>query len=167
FRHRVVTQFLVFLYCKCLWRSLKLLVRKFTGRCELQRICYNYQHGACRTLKLESSLRFSRNPLLQAALSVHPDKVEKTVDDIMTLKKINPDTNPQLGISLQGSLLQIVGYRNLVAEVEKFRREAYDCENAQHEEMLMKLWKELRPDTPLSARISKQWCEIGFQGNDP
>lgn len=33
--------------------------------------------------------------LLQAALSVHPDKVEKTVDDIMTLKKINPDTNPQ------------------------------------------------------------------------
>lgn len=46
---------------------------------------------------------------------------------------------PRLGISLQGSLLQIVGYRNLVAEVEKFRREAYDCENAQHEEMLMKV----------------------------
>lgn len=33
--------------------------------------------------------------LLQSALSVHPDKVEKTIDDIMALKKINPDTNPQ------------------------------------------------------------------------
>ena len=33
--------------------------------------------------------------LLQSALSVHPDAVEKTIDDIMTLKKINPDTNPQ------------------------------------------------------------------------
>lgn len=29
------------------------------------------------------------------------------------------------------------------------------------------LWKELRPDTPLNGRISKQWCEIGFQGSDP
>uniref|UniRef100_A0A674MRI9 ELMO/CED-12 domain containing 1 n=1 Tax=Takifugu rubripes TaxID=31033 RepID=A0A674MRI9_TAKRU len=155
----MVTQFFVFLYCKCLWRSLKFVIRKFTGRCELQRICYNNKHGARRTLKIGMPN--------SSALSVPPDKVEKTVEDIMTLKKINPDTNPQLGISLQGSLLQIAGYRNLVAEVEKFRREAYDCENVKHEEMLMKLWKELRPDTPLTARISKQWCEIGFQGNDP
>uniref|UniRef100_A0A3B5MNW7 ELMO domain-containing protein n=1 Tax=Xiphophorus couchianus TaxID=32473 RepID=A0A3B5MNW7_9TELE len=105
--------------------------------------------------------------LLRSALSVHPDQVEKTIDDIMALKKINPDTNPQLGVSLQASLLQIVGYRSLMAEVEKLRREPYDSENAEHESMLMKLWKELRPDTPLTRRISKQWCEIGFQGNDP
>uniref|UniRef100_A0A8C7WZU9 ELMO/CED-12 domain containing 1 n=1 Tax=Oryzias sinensis TaxID=183150 RepID=A0A8C7WZU9_9TELE len=79
-----------------------------------------------------------------------------------------PSLHPcRLGISLQASLLQIVGYRNLVAEVEKLRREPYDCDNAEHEEMLMKLWKELRPDTPLTSRISKQWCEIGFQGSDP
>ncbi|KAM9782345.1 ELMO domain-containing protein 1 isoform X1 [Syngnathus typhle] len=164
---RVLTQFFVFLYCKCLWRGLKFVARKFTGRCELQRICYNNKHGARRTLKIESSLKYSKNELLQSALSAHPDKVEKIIDDIMALKKINPDTNPQLGISLQATLLQIVGYRNLVAEVEKLRREPYDCENDQHEEMLMKLWKELRPDTPLTGRISKQWCEIGFQGSDP
>uniref|UniRef100_A0AAZ3Q2X4 ELMO domain-containing protein n=1 Tax=Oncorhynchus tshawytscha TaxID=74940 RepID=A0AAZ3Q2X4_ONCTS len=105
--------------------------------------------------------------LCQSALSAHPDRVEKTIDDIMTLKKVNPDTNPQLGISLQASLFQIVGYRSLVSEVEKLRREPYDCENPDHEEMLMKLWKTLRPDSPLTGRISKQWCEIGFQGNDP
>uniref|UniRef100_A0A3B3CYX2 ELMO/CED-12 domain containing 1 n=1 Tax=Oryzias melastigma TaxID=30732 RepID=A0A3B3CYX2_ORYME len=163
----VLTQFFVFLYCKCLWRGLKFVARKFTGRCELQRICYNNKPGARRTQKIESSLRYSKNELMQSALSIHPDKVEKTVDDIMALKKINPDTNPQLSISLQASLLQIVGYRNLVVEVEKLRREPYDCENAEHEEMLMKLWKELRPNTPLTSRISKQWCEIGFQGSDP
>uniref|UniRef100_A0A3B4ZFD1 ELMO domain containing 1 n=1 Tax=Stegastes partitus TaxID=144197 RepID=A0A3B4ZFD1_9TELE len=160
----VVTQFFVFLYCKFLWRGLKFIVRKFTGRCELQRICYNNKHGARRTLKIGRSASCW---LLQSALSVHPDKVEKTIDDIMALKKINPDTNPQLGISLQASLLQIVGYRSLVAEVEKLRREPYDCDNSEHEEMLIKLWKELRPDTPLTGRISKQWCEIGFQGSDP
>ncbi|XP_016332794.1 ELMO domain-containing protein 1-like isoform X3 [Sinocyclocheilus anshuiensis] len=164
---RVLTQLLVFLYCKCLWRGLKFVIRKLTGRCELQRICYNNKPGARRTLKIESSLKCSKHELLQSAINVHPDSVEKTIDDIMSLKKINPDTNPQLGISLQACLLQIVGYRNLVVEVEKLRREPYACENPAHEEMLMKLWKELRPDSPLSGRISKQWCEIGFQGNDP
>ncbi|XP_054902587.1 ELMO domain-containing protein 1 isoform X1 [Poeciliopsis prolifica] len=164
---RVVTQFFAFLYCKCLWRGLKFVTRKLTGRCELQRICYSNKPGARRTLKIESSLRYSKYELLRSALSVHPDQVEKTIDDIMALKKINPDTNPQLGVSLQASLLQITGYRSLMAEVEKLRREPYDSENAEHESMLMKLWKELRPDTPLTGRISKQWCEIGFQGNDP
>lgn len=164
---RVLSQFLVFLYCKLLWRGLKFVLRKVTGRCELQRICYNNKHGARRTLKIESSLKFSKNELLQSALTVEPDRVEKTIDDIMALKKINPDTNPQLGISLGASLLQIVGYRALLVQVEKLRREPYDCENQEHEEMLLKLWKELRPDSPLTGRISKQWCEIGFQGSDP
>lgn len=31
----------------------------------------------------------------------------------------------------------------------------------------LQLWKFLKPDTPLASRISKQWCEIGFQGDDP
>uniref|UniRef100_A0ACB8FH42 ELMO domain-containing protein 1 n=1 Tax=Sphaerodactylus townsendi TaxID=933632 RepID=A0ACB8FH42_9SAUR len=105
--------------------------------------------------------------LLQSSLSVHPDAIEKTIDAIMDLKKINPDVNPQLSVSLQACLLQIVGYRNLIAEVEKLRREPYDSEDSGHEEMLLKLWKCLKPDSPLEARISKQWCEIGFQGDDP
>lgn len=164
---RVLSQFLVFVYCKFLWRGLKLVLRKVTGRCELQRICYNNKQGARRTLKIESSLRFSRSELLQSALSVDPDHVDKTIDQIMALKRINPDTNPQLGVSLGASLLQIVGYRSLLLEVEKLRRETYDSENEEHEELLLKLWEELRPDAPLSGRISKQWCEIGFQGSDP
>uniref|UniRef100_A0A8C6TAK0 ELMO/CED-12 domain containing 1 n=1 Tax=Neogobius melanostomus TaxID=47308 RepID=A0A8C6TAK0_9GOBI len=154
--------FLGYFYLRCL----KFILRKVTGRCELQRICYNNKHGARRSLKIGTTPNIS-DSLLRSALSVDSDRVEKTIDDIMALKKINPDTNPQLGVSLGASLLQIVGYRALLMQVEKLRREAYDCENQEHEEMLLKLWKELRPDTPLSGRISKQWCEIGFQGSDP
>ena len=44
-----------------------------------------------------------------------------------------------MGISLQACLLQIVGYRNLIADVEKLRRESYDSDNPQHEEMLLKV----------------------------
>ncbi|XP_070607779.1 ELMO domain-containing protein 1 [Erythrolamprus reginae] len=164
---RMLVQVFLYFYCKCLWRCLKFVARKLTGRCELQRICYNIKPGAERTLKIETSLRNSKNKLLQNSTSVHPDAIEKTVDAIIDLKKINPDVNPQLSVSLQACLLQIVGYRNLIAEVEKLRREPYDSEEDQHEEMLLKLWKCLKPDSPLEARISKQWCEIGFQGDDP
>ncbi|XP_064413966.1 ELMO domain-containing protein 1 [Latimeria chalumnae] len=164
---RMLVQLCLYFYCKCLWRCVKFVLRKVTGRCELQRICYNTKPGAQRTLKIEMSLKGSKSKLLQTAVSVHPDAIEKTVDDILDLKKINSDTNPQLGISLQACLLQIVGYRNLVVEVEKLRREQYDSESPQHEEMLLKLWKLLRPNVPLDARITKQWCEIGFQGDDP
>ncbi|XP_030055237.1 ELMO domain-containing protein 1 isoform X2 [Microcaecilia unicolor] len=163
----MLLQVWLYSYCICLWRCLKFIVRKLTGRCELQRICYNNKPGATRTMKIETSLKNSKNKLLQTAVSVHPDAIEKTIDDIMVLKKINLDTNPQLGVSLQACLLQIVGYRNLVVEIEKLRRESFDSDNPEHEEMLFKLWSLLKPGIPLQSRISKQWSEIGFQGDDP
>ncbi|KAG9491370.1 hypothetical protein GDO78_000071 [Eleutherodactylus coqui] len=163
----MVVQVWLYFYCICLWRCFKFIVRKLTGRCELQRICYKNKPGAGRTLKLESSLKSSKSKLLQSAVAVHPEAIEKTIEDILTLKKVNVDTNPQLAVSLQACLLQIVGYRNLTVEVEKLRREAYDSDNPQHEEMLLTLWKMLKPGVPLEARVSKQWCEIGFQGDDP
>ncbi|XP_041055791.1 ELMO domain-containing protein 1 isoform X2 [Carcharodon carcharias] len=163
----MLVQLCLYIYCKCLWRFLKFSLRKITGKCELQRICYSRKPGAQRTLKIEASLKSSRSELLQSAVTSHIDDIEKTVDNIMQLKKINPDTNPQFGISLQACLLQIVGYRRLIAEVERLRRDQYDSENPHHEEMLLKLWTFLRPDVTLTGRISKQWCEIGFQGEDP
>ncbi|XP_013921714.1 PREDICTED: ELMO domain-containing protein 1-like [Thamnophis sirtalis] len=92
---RMLVQVYLYFYCKCLWRCLKFVARKLTGRCELQRICYNIKPGAERTLKIETSLRNSKNKLLQNSISVHPDAIEKTVDAIIDLKKINPDVNPQ------------------------------------------------------------------------
>ncbi|GCB73691.1 hypothetical protein scyTo_0002772, partial [Scyliorhinus torazame] len=164
---RMLVQLCLYIYCKCLWRFLKFALRKITGKCELQRICYSRKPGAQRTLKIESSLKSSRNELLQSAVITHMDDIERIVDNIMQLKKINPDTNPQFGISLQACLLQIVGYRTLIAEVERLRRDQYDSENPHHEETLLKLWTFLRPDVVLNGRVSKQWCEIGFQGEDP
>ncbi|CAH2225341.1 ELMO domain-containing 1 isoform X1 [Pelobates cultripes] len=164
---RMVVQVWFYFYCICVWRFLKFILRKLTGRCELQRICYNNKPGAGRTLKIEASLKASKSKLLQTAVTVHPDAIEKTIEDIMALKNVNIDTNPQLSVSLQACLLQIVGYRNLTLEIERLRREAYDSDNNQHEDMLQKLWKLLKPGVPLESRISKQWCEIGFQGDDP
>lgn len=49
---RMFVQVCLYFYCKCLWRCLKFVVRKLTGQCELQRICYNTKPGAARTMKI-------------------------------------------------------------------------------------------------------------------
>lgn len=72
-------------------------------------------------------------------MSVHGSAVSCLY--MIELEYVAPPTL-RLGVSLQACLLQIVGYRNLIAEVEKLRREPYDSENPQHEEMLLKVGAE-------------------------
>ncbi|KAK4521156.1 Cleavage stimulation factor 50 kDa subunit [Mucor velutinosus] len=55
----------------------------------------------------------------------------------------------------------------LLNTVEGLVKTKYDATNDLHEEKLLKLWSEMMPDTELESRITKQWVEIGFQGNDP
>lgn len=43
----------------------------------------------------------------------------------------------------------------------------YDPVNVNHEKKLMELWNLLRPNIQLQSRRSKQWIQIGFQGDDP
>lgn len=68
----------------------------------------------------------------------------------------------RLGISLQACLLQIVGYRNLIADVEKLRREPYDSDNPQHEEMLLQVcpWTHFSPSlrsADVCQTLSRSW----------
>ncbi|CAG2104667.1 unnamed protein product [Medioppia subpectinata] len=42
----------------------------------------------------------------------------------------------------------------------------YDKENTAHKKMLQNLWNQLM-DEPLTAMQTKQWSDIGFQGDDP
>lgn len=50
--HRMLIQVCLYFYCKFLWRCMKFVMRKLTGRCELQRICYGTKPGASRTMKI-------------------------------------------------------------------------------------------------------------------
>ena len=44
---------------------------------------------------------------------------------------------------------------------------AYNAENLVHEQQLLQLWSLLQPGVPLMTRKTKQWQNIGFQGDDP
>lgn len=99
------------------------------------------------------------------------DNAQKTIDStinvILHVKKIKRDLHIQFVHSLAACLGQICGYRQLVLEVETLRATAYNADNLVHEQQLLQLWSLLQPGVPLMTRKTKQWQNIGFQGDDP
>eukprot|EP00075_Anas_platyrhynchos_P023272 XP_027312525.1 ELMO domain-containing protein 2 isoform X1 [Anas platyrhynchos] len=104
--------------------------------------------------------------VLRNALHVDEAEVEKCVKDVMKEKKIE-QKDIRFKTNLHISLLQITGYKKLYLNVENLRKVPYDSDNEEHEEQLIELWNLLMPHENLKARITKQWCDIGFQGDDP
>ncbi|KAK2712490.1 ELMO domain-containing protein 2-like [Artemia franciscana] len=168
-----------------LWvrRVVKWNLRKITGLCELQRIAYGETPGAARSSNIERSLMMSRSSEIQKLIS-YLDRaanegrfsaskssndliISKAVKAVMQIKLIKPSVHQQFVISLEKCIQQIWSYRQLLNDLESLRTTSYNSENSEHEEKLIKLWKSLRPNEELSDRISRQWQEIGFQGDDP
>ncbi|XP_038648385.1 ELMO domain-containing protein 2 [Scyliorhinus canicula] len=156
-----------YLYSSLLRSWMKWILRKVTGRCELQRICANTAQGAERTMKIEYSLESSRNEVLKTSVTVDEANVANKVHDIMKIKEISIQKDPKFKLNLQTCLLQISGFKKLFADVENLRKQPFDSSNQQHENMLIKLWDLLMPHVHLESRITKQWGDIGFQGDDP
>ncbi|XP_060939481.1 ELMO domain-containing protein 2 [Limanda limanda] len=156
-----------YVYTSFLRYWLKWLLRQVTGKCELQRICSRCKPGATRTTKAEYSLRSSKSKLLRGALDSSKDNIEICVDQIMKEKKVKPQKDPLFKQSLHTCVLQITGYGCLYTSVEDLRKEVFSSDNAEHEAMLLKLWDLLMPTVKLESRLTKQWGDIGFQGDDP
>ncbi|XP_048112506.1 ELMO domain-containing protein 2 isoform X1 [Alosa alosa] len=156
-----------YLYTSFLRFLLKWVLRQLTGKCELQRICMGYKPGAKRTARAEYSLESSKSKVLKASVNAEEDTVEDYVEKIMKEKNIKEQKDPTFKKNLNSLLCQISGYNNLYRSVEQLRKEVFDCEKEEHEKMLLKLWDLLMPSTKLESRITKQWGDIGFQGDDP
>ncbi|XP_066261587.1 ELMO domain-containing protein 2 [Euwallacea similis] len=159
---------------------IKWFLRKTTGLCELQRICYGKVSGAPRVKGVEQSLNLSQTKQIQQLVSQLNDTADNrmfiqnerevlkgTISTVLLVKKINPKIHHQFLTSFGKCVEQIWGYRQLVAEVEELRRIAFDSDDFEHERKLYDLWENLMPDEILEGRISKQWQDIGFQGEDP
>ncbi|GAB6023950.1 hypothetical protein CHUAL_008680 [Chamberlinius hualienensis] len=164
-----------------LWvRSIfKWFIHQTTNLCEIQRICYGQDVKAKRAITIEYSLRYSRNKIIQSlvqqmeifctqrrlnGMNGH-NLVEYSATAIIKAKRIKADVNPRLFPILTVCLAQIYGYKQLTYEVEFVRKIPYQSENPEHEHKLYGNF--LMPGIPLTSRISKQWGDIGFQGDDP
>ncbi|KAI8336785.1 ELMO/CED-12 family-domain-containing protein [Chlamydoabsidia padenii] len=84
------------------------------------------------------------------------------------VKKRFPGTlsSPQARV-LRGCLLQIAATYQLTRDINERAHTKYDSTDNLHEQKLLKLWAYLMPETELESRLTRQWGEIGFQGNDP
>lgn len=81
---------------------LKGFLRRCTGLCELQRICYADNLGTARTKAVEYSISMSQEPTIQRIhkrlndladdddFSNHWEDVEEALDKVMHVKKIDP-----------------------------------------------------------------------------
>ncbi|XP_074026772.1 ELMO domain-containing protein 2 [Leptinotarsa decemlineata] len=159
----------------------KWFLRKTTGLCELQRICYGEVSGTPRIKGVEHSLTMSKShqikQLLQHLNDIADNKrfiganqreiVRGAVSTVLLVKKISPKVHYQFVSSFGKCVEQIWGYRQLVSQVEELRTIAYDGDNIEHENKLYELWEKLMPNEKLEGRITKQWQDIGFQGEDP
>jgi len=95
------------------------------------------------------------------------DNAHKVINVILHVKKIKRDLHIQFVHSLAACLSQICNYKQLASEVETLRATPYDADNLVHEQQLLQLWSLLQPGVPLMTRKTKQWQNIGFQGDDP
>ncbi|KAI8970180.1 ELMO/CED-12 family-domain-containing protein [Mycotypha africana] len=97
--------------------------------------------------------------------------IEAIAETIMYKKQfplhVRFDINSAPAQILRQALSRIHGYQLILAQVEEEIAEKYKSENKEHEKKLLDLWNEMKPNTPLNSRISKQWVDIGFQGSDP
>ncbi|XP_063226635.1 ELMO domain-containing protein 2 [Bacillus rossius redtenbacheri] len=160
---------------------IKWFLRRTTKLCEIQRICYGERPGAPRTLKVEYSLVNSRSCAIQHLIKQLDNLAafEKFRSDdryhiisyatniILDVKGINPKIHPQFVKSFGKCVELIWGYQQLLHIVESLRVTRYDASNTIHETKLLRLWTLLMPNVPLESRVTKQWQEIGFQGDDP
>ncbi|RZF33223.1 hypothetical protein LSTR_LSTR014028 [Laodelphax striatellus] len=160
---------------------LKWLLRKTTRLCELQRICYGESAGYSRSYGVEKSLQLSRSPEIKKMVQcldklsderklcgrVLKSSLQYAVGTALTVKDINPFVHNQFTPSFVRCSEHIWGYRQLVSEIEHLRTCQYDPTNSDHETKLLKLWDHLMPSVPLESRVTKQWQDIGFQGDDP
>lgn len=161
--------------------ALKWFLRKTTRLCELQRICYGEEFGYLRSSKVELSLNLSRTSEIKNMVQILNSKtsqgrftdnisrncVDYAVRLTLDIKDIKPHIHMPFVDAYHTCLFQIYGYKQLLHEVEVLRKTHYSSENKEHEDKLLQLWNLLKPDEQLQTRISKQWGNIGFQGDDP
>ncbi|PIK44909.1 putative ELMO domain-containing protein 2 [Apostichopus japonicus] len=146
---------------------LKWILRRTTGKCELERICSSYPAGAERTRAVEYSLSKSKLAALKILLVSDGLNASDAANNIITLKGVDITRNEGFRPALLQCLRHISGYQKLVSEVTRLQKEKYSTAIDDHEQQLLKLWSLLKPARSRKTSKTKRVGELGFQGNDP
>ncbi|XP_052834088.1 ELMO domain-containing protein 2, partial [Octopus bimaculoides] len=111
---------------------------------------------------IENSLRRSRNKNLRCLVSLDAD-IGSSVITVLHAKHLPNELCAELTLRMS----QIIGYNHLINTIEIIRRQQHTDKLSDYESYLYQIWNILQPDVHLTGLKSKQWVDIGFQGNQP
>lgn len=153
----------------------KTCYRSISGKTEIERILLelqttSIQQQANLSFLLFKSLSNSKNVSLNNIAKFLDGNSMKNVDhgtcvETIVRTKVS-DKNNQLKNTLGNTLLQISNFGLFKNSVVGKQLERYNSECEAHEDLLLELWNNAGIGE-LEGRKSKQWQELGFQGNDP
>uniref|UniRef100_A0A7E4VIK7 ELMO domain-containing protein n=1 Tax=Panagrellus redivivus TaxID=6233 RepID=A0A7E4VIK7_PANRE len=144
--------------------GIMLLTGLFSKHNRFERILYQKSPPSTKNIKIEEVIGTHKNTKLR---SMTWSSGEETDVAVTLLPNLDPDEKGDFSKTLARSMRQIRGYHRLCDAVEIRRKIKYDSEDEAHEKKLLSLWKLIKPDETLTDRRSKQWQDIGFQGDDP
>lgn len=166
-------------------------LRRTTGLCELQRICYGTSGpSADRCIQIQQSLMSSRSkaigriteklicvPELRSitslgatVTSIRPEAEAElvifAVEAICVEKNVKLEVHQEFVSGLETCLFKLYFYKVMADEAVWLTKQPFDKENPEDVQLLLKLWNKLKDGN--ETDISKQdWPTIGFQGKDP
>ncbi|XP_065187223.1 ELMO domain-containing protein 2-like isoform X1 [Sycon ciliatum] len=116
----------------------------------------------------ESKLSQVSNEVVRQTLKGDANaNVDHAVVEICRAEGLSHTIEERFADNLRACLVQIHSVAAVIAHADRLRAERFTSENSEHEEALLELWSLLQPDVALTERMSKQWTDIGFQGNNP
>eukprot|EP00744_Colponema_vietnamica_P014021 GILI01019651.1.p2 GENE.GILI01019651.1~~GILI01019651.1.p2 ORF type:complete len:327 (+),score=104.81 GILI01019651.1:80-982(+) len=141
----------------------KFFLRVLTGRHELERLC---ALPGTQTEVVERSIRASKTlkaivPVIET-VNFDAEQVCSEVIKRKALRQVDA-----FSVNFKECLKQLDGVNVAIQTVGALKKTPYNKENSEHETQLELLWSLLKPEVRRSGRLTKEWGEIGFQGEDP
>ncbi|ETV66036.1 hypothetical protein, variant [Aphanomyces astaci] len=145
------------------------LVDLVLGTCELQRICSEVTkdtRGMMVKVRTNVALDRGLKDVQQDIFDFKPFDVTSTLLRVGEIKQFA--ISKICESNLRSCFIRFREVNEVYSQALALKDEAYDSTNDQHEALLEQLWTNLKPDVRRSGgRYTKEWGEIGFQGQDP
>ena len=180
-----------FLWFNIIRPLVKGFLRRTTGLCELQRICYGTSGPfADRCIRIQQSLMSSRSKtigrvteklirlpdlrsitsLATLVSSIKPEAEAElvifAVEAICVEKNVKPEVHAEFVSSLETCLFKLYFYKIMGEEAVWLTKQPFDKDKSEDVKLLLNLWNKLMDDNETDIR-KPDWPAIGFQGKDP
>eukprot|EP00386_Alphamonas_edax_P004543 GDKI01014342.1.p1 GENE.GDKI01014342.1~~GDKI01014342.1.p1 ORF type:complete len:384 (+),score=86.92 GDKI01014342.1:63-1214(+) len=178
--NRSFTQWIFALIIEPILSLLQKVITFLTGKGELERRVLQYNRNLSRNIapdaaenikllkQIEHAILKSKHllPFSKRLLRNSENEAQETLIQIITDNETIKD-DVSFAVGMGAALNGLHSVNMAVAYVDRMCGTPYDSSNPSHEEKLERLWQLYRPEVRRDGRITKQWDELGFQGDDP